>query len=143
MLKLQLRRHDAPSYRTVAIEFPAPEPDLQGNMKELGIGITTEKLCLVDAVQNDHRGLQALAGTLVNADDDPPPHSFINHHPPAPPPPVLCFDKLKPPQNFPSGMRPRMENLREFFISSIKQNTPAKLTRAVLCQNNLCLCTLL
>lgn len=69
MLKLQLRRHDAPSYRTVAIEFPAPEPDLQENMKELGIGITTEKLCLVDAVQNDHRGLQALAGTLVNADE--------------------------------------------------------------------------
>lgn len=69
MLKLQLRRHDAPSYRTVAIEFPAPEPDLQEKMKELGVGITTEKLCLVDAVQNDHRGLQVLAGTLVNADE--------------------------------------------------------------------------
>ena len=69
MLKLQLRRHDAPSYRTVAIEFPAPEPDLQEKMKELGIGITTEKLCLIDAVQNDHGGLQALAGTLVNADE--------------------------------------------------------------------------
>lgn len=76
------------------------------------------------------------------ADDDPPPLSFINHHPPEPPPLALWFDKLKPPQNFPPGMRPRMENLRELFISAIKQNTPAKLTRAVLCQNNLCLCTL-
>ena len=77
------------------------------------------------------------------ADDDPPPLSFINHHSPDPSPRVLWFEKLKPPQNFPPGMRPRMENLRELFISAIKQNTPAELTRAVLRRNNLCLCTLL
>ncbi len=69
VLKIKMRRHDAPSYRTVSIEFPASEPDLQEKMKELGVGITTEKLCLVDEVQNDHGGWQALAGTLVNADE--------------------------------------------------------------------------
>ncbi|MDK2965799.1 DUF1016 N-terminal domain-containing protein [Lacrimispora sp.] len=64
--------------------------------------------------------------TKRKADDDPPPLSFINNHPPDPPPIVLWFDKLKPPQNFPHGVRPRMENLRELFISAIKQNAPAK-----------------
>ncbi|MDD2955649.1 MAG: DUF1016 N-terminal domain-containing protein [Oscillospiraceae bacterium] len=73
------------------------------------------------------------------ADEDPPPLNFINQQPPPYPPPLMFWtDKLKPPQNFPPGVRPRMENLRELFITAIKQNTPAKLTRVVLCQNNLC-----
>ncbi|ACL20446.1 hypothetical protein Dhaf_2418 [Desulfitobacterium hafniense DCB-2] len=69
MLKLQLRKHDAPSYRTTVVEFPAVEPDLQKEMEKIGVGITTEKLCLVDSVQGDNGSLQALAGTLVNADE--------------------------------------------------------------------------
>ena len=69
MLEIKLRKHDTPSYRTAVVKFPATEPDLQEAMEKIGVGITTEKLCLVDAVQNDHGGLQALAGTLVNADE--------------------------------------------------------------------------
>ena len=69
MLKITLRRHDAPSYRTAVVTFPAAEPDLQKAMDQISVGITTEKLCLTDAVQNDHGGLQALVGTLVNADE--------------------------------------------------------------------------
>lgn len=69
MLEMKLRKHDAPSYRTAVITFPANEPDLQKAMDELSIGVTIEKLCLVDAVKNDHGGLQALTGTLVNADE--------------------------------------------------------------------------
>ena len=69
MLKITLRRHDAPSYRTATLEFPVAEPDLQKAMDQISVGITTEKLCLADAVQNDHGGLQALVGTLVNADE--------------------------------------------------------------------------
>lgn len=69
MLVMKLRRHDAPSYRTAVIAFPAAEPDLQKAMGEIGVGITTEKLCLVDAVQNNQGGLQALVGTLVNTDE--------------------------------------------------------------------------
>lgn len=69
MLEMKLRRHDAPSYRTAVIVFPAAEPDLQKAMDEIGVGITVEKLCMVDAVRDDHGGLQALVGTLVNADE--------------------------------------------------------------------------
>ena len=69
MLEMKLRKRDAPSYRTAVIVFPAAEPDLQKAMDEIGVGITTEKLCVVDDVKNEHRGLQALAGTLVNADE--------------------------------------------------------------------------
>lgn len=69
MLEMKLRKRDAPSYRTAVITFPANEPDLQKAMDEIGIGITTEKLCVVDAVQNEDKGLQALVGTLVNADE--------------------------------------------------------------------------
>lgn len=69
MMKMNLRRYDAPSYRTVVIEFPTAESNLQEKMKELGIGITTEKLCLVDSVRGDGGALQALVGTLVNADE--------------------------------------------------------------------------
>lgn len=78
------------------------------------------------------------------ADDDPPPLGVLNQPLPYPPPLRFRTDKMKPPppQNLPPSVRPQMENLREFFISAIKQNTPAELTRAVLCQNNLCLCTL-
>jgi len=70
MLEMKLRKRDAPSYRTSVIIFPANEPDLQKAMDEIGIGITTEKLCVVDAVRNEDedKGLQALVGTLVNAD---------------------------------------------------------------------------
>ncbi len=56
--------------------------------------------------------------TKRKADNDPSLLSFINYHPPAPPPLVLWVDKLKPLQNFPPGMRPRMENLRELFITT-------------------------
>lgn len=52
MLEMKLRKRDAPSYRTAVITFPANEPDLQKAMDEIGIGITTGKLCVVDAVQN-------------------------------------------------------------------------------------------
>ena len=69
MLEMKLRKHDAPSYRTAVITFPANEPDLQKAMDEIGVGITTEKLCVVDTVQNEGKGLQALVGTLVNADE--------------------------------------------------------------------------
>ena len=69
MLEMKLRKRDAPSYRTAVITFPANEPDLQKAMDEIGIGITTEKLCVVDAVQNEDKGLQALVETIVNADE--------------------------------------------------------------------------
>lgn len=69
MLEIKLRKHDTPSYRTAVVKFPAAEPDLQEATNGIGVGITTEKLCLVDAVQNGHGGLQALVGTLVNADE--------------------------------------------------------------------------
>ena len=54
---MKLRKRDAPSYRTAVITFPANEPDLQKAMDGIGIGITTEKLCVVDAVQNEDKGL--------------------------------------------------------------------------------------
>lgn len=69
MLEIKLRKYDAPSHCTTTIMFPASEPDLQEVMDEIGVGITTEKQCLVDAVQNDDGGLQALVGILVNADE--------------------------------------------------------------------------
>ncbi|MGI6402883.1 MAG: hypothetical protein ACOX0K_01395 [Oscillospiraceae bacterium] len=69
MIEMKLRRHDIPSHPTVVITFPASEQDLQKAMDDIGVGITTEKLCVVDAVKNNHGGLQALAGTLVNADE--------------------------------------------------------------------------
>ena len=69
MLEMKLRRHDAPSYRTAVLAFPAAEPDLQKAMDEIGVGVTTEKLCLVDAVKHDDGGLQVLTGTLVNTDE--------------------------------------------------------------------------
>jgi len=51
------------------IAFPASEPYLQEELDRLGICITTEKQCLVEAVHNDEGGLQALAGALVNVDE--------------------------------------------------------------------------
>ena len=69
MLKLTLRHNAAPSYRSVAIEFPALHDDLQKAMDSIGVGITTEKLCLVDAVQGESGALRSMVGTLVNADE--------------------------------------------------------------------------
>ncbi|MDR2022217.1 MAG: hypothetical protein LBQ71_02960 [Hungatella sp.] len=69
MLEIKLRKHDASSYRTEVIAFPAIEQNLQEAMDKIGVGITTEKLCLVDAVRSAHGCLQALVGTLVNVDE--------------------------------------------------------------------------
>lgn len=69
MLEIKLRKFDATSCLAAVIAFPAAESDMQEAMEGIGVGITTEKLCMVDAIQNDHGGLQALAGTLVNADE--------------------------------------------------------------------------
>lgn len=69
MLEIKLRKLDAPFNCTATISFPASEPDLQEEMDRLGIGITTEKQCLVEAVRNEKGGLQALIGKLVNADE--------------------------------------------------------------------------
>ncbi|GLC79671.1 hypothetical protein [Lacrimispora brassicae] len=67
MVEIKLRKLGAPFNCTATITFPASEPDLQEEMDRLGI--TTEKQCLVEAVHNDMVGLQALIGTLVNADE--------------------------------------------------------------------------
>ena len=77
-------------------------------------------------------------GAKHKTNDGPPLLGVLNQPPPYPPPPRLKTDKMKSPQNFPHGMRPRMENLRELYICAIKQNAPTKLTRVALCQNNLC-----
>ena len=69
MLEIKLRKYDVPSCSAITIVFPASEPDLQKAMDKIGIGITTEKQCLVDAVQNDDGELQDLVGTLVNSDE--------------------------------------------------------------------------
>lgn len=69
MLEIKLRKQDDPFDRTAVISFPVDELELQEAMEGIGVGITTEKLCLVDAIQNDHGGLQALTGTQVNADE--------------------------------------------------------------------------
>ena len=69
MLKLTLRRNDAPSYRTATIEFPAIEGDLQKELNMIGVGITTEKNCLVDKISGDEGALQQLTGQCVNADE--------------------------------------------------------------------------
>lgn len=50
MLEIKLRKYDAPSCSAIMIKFPASEQDLQKAMDKIGIGITTEKQCLVDAV---------------------------------------------------------------------------------------------
>ncbi len=69
MLNLTLRHKAAPSYRSITIEFPALPDDLQQAMDSIGVGITTEKLCLVDAVQGESGALRSMVGTLVNADE--------------------------------------------------------------------------
>ena len=69
LFKLTMRHKSAPSYSTVSIGFPADEPELHTLMARIGVGITTEKLCLVDAVENEHHALRALTGKLVNADE--------------------------------------------------------------------------
>lgn len=69
MLKLTLRKSDAPSYRTVAIEFPAIEGDLQKALDGIGVGVTTEKSCLVDKISGDEGALGQLTGQCVNADE--------------------------------------------------------------------------
>lgn len=69
MLKLTIRRNDAPSYRTATIEFPAIEGDLQKQLNLIGVGVTTEKNCLVDKISGDEDALQQLTGQCVNADE--------------------------------------------------------------------------
>ncbi len=69
LFKLTIRHKTAPSYSAVSIGFPADEPELHTLMARIGVGITTEKLCLIDAVENEHHALQALTGKLVNADE--------------------------------------------------------------------------
>lgn len=69
MLKLTLRRNDAPSYRTATIEFPAIEGDLQKMLDGIGVGITTEKNCIVDQITGDDGALQQFTDQCVNADE--------------------------------------------------------------------------
>ncbi len=69
MLEITLRRYDAPSYRTAVIAFPAPEPDLEKALDGIGVGITTEKNCLVDKISGDGGALQGLISQCINADE--------------------------------------------------------------------------
>jgi hypothetical protein len=69
MLEITLRRYDAPSYRIAVIVFPAHEPDLESVLDGIGVGITTEKNCLVDRVSGDEGVLQGLTGQCINADE--------------------------------------------------------------------------
>ena len=69
MLEIKIKKYDSLSQRAIILTFPASEPDLQKAMNEIGVGITIEKQCMVDAVRNDDGGLQALVGTVVSADE--------------------------------------------------------------------------
>ena len=69
MLKLTLHKKDAPAYRSATIEFPATEGDLQKALEQIGVGITTERNCLVDKISGDEGALQQLTGRCVNADE--------------------------------------------------------------------------
>ncbi len=69
MLKLTFRKNNAPAYRTATIEFPAIEGDLQKSLEQIGVGITTEKNCLVEKIRGDEGALQQLVGQCVNADE--------------------------------------------------------------------------
>ncbi|WP_313180763.1 antirestriction protein ArdA [Lacrimispora sp.] len=69
MLEIKLKKYDSLSQSAIILKFPASEPDLQKAMNEIGVGITIEKQCMVDAVRNDDGGLQALVGTVVNVDE--------------------------------------------------------------------------
>lgn len=69
MFKVTLRRNDAPSYRTATIEFPALENELVKTLAGIGVGITTEKNCLVEQISGDGNSLQSLVGQCINADE--------------------------------------------------------------------------
>lgn len=69
MLKVTLRRNDAPSYRTATIEFPALENEFVKTLAGIGVGITTEKNCLVEQIGGDGSSLQSLVGQCINADE--------------------------------------------------------------------------
>ncbi len=69
MLEIKLHKHDDSLNRTADLFFPANEIDLAEMMNKIDIGITTEKLCVVDEVQCDYGGLQSLVGTRANVDE--------------------------------------------------------------------------
>jgi hypothetical protein len=120
----------AASIETACKPFvPACEPLRQG----VDMPCRTDRLSIIVST-----GRATVRRAKRKEDEDSSPLSFNNHHQPNPPPLMLWLDKVKAPQNFSPGVRPRTENLRELFISAIKQNTPVKLTKAVLCQNMRC-----
>lgn len=69
MLKLTLRKYDAPSYRVASLELPEREDILAKKLEEIGVGITLEKNCLVEKLEGDGGALQVLVGRKVNADE--------------------------------------------------------------------------
>lgn len=69
MLNLTIRRSDAPGYRTATIQFPALENELQDQLNRIGIGITTDKSCLVEEISGEENALQGMVGQCVNADE--------------------------------------------------------------------------
>lgn len=69
MVRVTLRKKDAPSYKTAVIEFPALENKLAEKLGTIDIGIGTEKNCLVEKISEDSGGLQLLVGQLVSADE--------------------------------------------------------------------------
>lgn len=69
MLRLVLRRSDAPAYQTTVIGFPAHEDALERALVSIGVGICTEKNCLVEELSGDGGALQHLVGQSINADE--------------------------------------------------------------------------
>lgn len=69
MLKIVLHKSDAPSYRAAVLQLPEQENTLAEKLEQIGVGITTEKNCLVDQVEGDGGALQRLVGQCVNADE--------------------------------------------------------------------------
>lgn len=69
MLKITLHKSDAPSYRVAVLNLPEQENTLAEKLERIGVGITTEKNCLVDQVEGDGGALQRLVGQRVNADE--------------------------------------------------------------------------